>query len=52
MKKDNLLDNHDEIVAVLWNNKTIIDEDADVYTKEGKLLIRFRKNKLNKAREG
>jgi hypothetical protein len=28
--------------------KTIIDEDADVYTKEGKLLIRFRKNKFNK----
>jgi hypothetical protein len=28
--------------------KTIIDHDADVYTKEGKLLLRFRKNKLNK----
>jgi len=28
--------------------KTIIDHDADVYTKEGKLLIRFRKHKLNK----
>jgi hypothetical protein len=27
---------------------TIIDEDADVYTKDGKLLIRFRKNKLKK----
>jgi len=27
--------------------KTIIDEDADVYTEEGKLLLRFRKNKLN-----
>jgi hypothetical protein len=28
--------------------KDIIKEDADVYTKEGKLLLRFRKNKLNK----
>jgi len=27
---------------------TIIDDDADVYTKDGKLLIRFRKNKLKK----
>jgi hypothetical protein len=26
--------------------KTIIDYDADVYTKEGKLLLRFRKNVL------
>jgi hypothetical protein len=26
--------------------KTIIDHDADVFDKEGKLLIRFRKNKL------
>jgi hypothetical protein len=29
--------------------KDIIDEDADVYTKDGKLLIRFRKNKLPKT---
>jgi hypothetical protein len=28
--------------------KTIIDHDADVYTEEGELLLRFRKNKLNK----
>ena len=28
--------------------KNIIDTDADVYTKEGKLLLKFRKNKLNK----
>jgi len=28
--------------------KDIITDDADVYTKEGKLLLRFRKNKLNK----
>ena len=28
--------------------KTIISENADVFTKEGKLLIRFRKNKLTK----
>ncbi len=28
--------------------KEIIDEDADVYTMDGKLLLRFRKNKLNK----
>lgn len=28
--------------------KTIIDDDADVYNEEGKLLIRFRKNKLKK----
>ncbi len=28
--------------------KTIIDHDADVYTDEGKLLLRFRKNKLTK----
>ncbi len=28
--------------------KNIIDEDADVYTVDGKLLLRFRKNKLNK----
>ena len=27
--------------------KTIIDHDADVYTEDGKLLLRFRKNKLN-----
>ena len=27
--------------------KTIIDTDADVYTKEGKLLLKFRKKKLN-----
>lgn len=26
----------------------IINDDADVYTTEGKLLLRFRKNKLNK----
>jgi hypothetical protein len=29
--------------------KDIIDNDADVYTKEGNLLLRFRKNKLNKG---
>jgi hypothetical protein len=29
--------------------KDIIDHDADVYTKEGKLLLRFRKNKINKT---
>jgi hypothetical protein len=29
--------------------KTIINGDADVYTKEGKLLLRFRKDKLKKA---
>jgi hypothetical protein len=28
--------------------KDIIDDDADVFTEEGKLLLRFRKNKLNK----
>ena len=28
--------------------KDIIDDDADVYTKEGKLLLRYRKNKLSK----
>ena len=28
--------------------KTIINEDADVYTENGKLLLRFRKNKLDK----
>lgn len=28
--------------------KYIIDDDADVYTTDGKLLLRFRKNKLNK----
>jgi len=27
--------------------KDIINEDADVYTEDGKLLLRFRKNKLN-----
>jgi len=27
---------------------TIIDHDADVYTKEGKLLLKFRKDKLKK----
>ena len=30
--------------------KTIIDHDADVYTKEGNLLLRFRKNKLDKEK--
>ena len=29
--------------------KDIIKDDTDVYTKEGKLLLRFRKNKLKKA---
>jgi len=28
--------------------RTIIDHDSDVYTKEGTLLLRFRKNKLNR----
>jgi hypothetical protein len=28
--------------------KTFIDYDADIYTKEGKLLLRFRKKKLDK----
>ena len=28
--------------------KTILDDDADVYTKEGNILLRFRKNKLGK----
>lgn len=28
--------------------KDIIDDDADVYTKDGRLLLRFRKKKLNK----
>ena len=28
--------------------KDFIDDDADVYTKDGKLLLRFRKNKLKK----
>ena len=27
--------------------ETIIDNDADVYTEDGRLLLRFRKNKLN-----
>lgn len=27
---------------------TIIDQDMDVYTKEGRLLLKFRKNKLSK----
>jgi hypothetical protein len=30
------------------NNFFIINEDADVYTKDNKLLLRYRKNKLNK----
>jgi len=30
--------------------KDIITEDTDVYTKEGKLLLRFRKNKLTKSK--
>lgn len=29
--------------------KTIIDDDADVFTEDGKLLLRFRKNKLNET---
>ena len=29
--------------------KTIIDHDCDVFTEEGKLLLRFRKNKLSQA---
>lgn len=29
--------------------KTIIDDDADVFTSDGRLLIRFRKNRLNKT---
>jgi len=28
--------------------KDIIDDDSNVYTKDGKLLLKFRKNKLNK----
>lgn len=43
----------DKLINVL-NNKLepgqinkIINDDADVYTKEGKLLLKFRKNKLN-----
>ena len=28
--------------------KDFIDDDADVFTEEGKLLLRFRKNKLNR----
>lgn len=28
--------------------KDIIDDDADVYSEDGKLLLRFRKNKINK----
>jgi hypothetical protein len=28
--------------------KTFIEHDADIYTKEGKLLLRFRKHKLDK----
>jgi hypothetical protein len=31
--------------------KTIIRDDADVYTADGKLLLRFRKNKLTKAHQ-
>ena len=31
--------------------KTIIKDDADVYTKEGKLLLRFRKGKLTKTHQ-
>jgi len=48
-------DYDDNKLKNILNNKlkrqqisTIIHEDADVYTKEGKLLLRFRKNKLNK----
>jgi hypothetical protein len=29
--------------------KTIIDHDCDVFTEDGNLLLRFRKNKLNQA---
>ena len=29
---------------------TIIDHDADVFLEDGSMLIRFRKNKLNKTR--
>ena len=28
----------------------VIDHDADVFNKDGKLLLRFRKQKLNKER--
>jgi hypothetical protein len=45
----------DEKLAKVLNHKvkpqhikTIIKDDADVYTKEGKLLLRFRKDKLKK----
>lgn len=45
----------DKLINVL-NNKLktgeisiIINDDADVYTNEGKLLLKFRKNKLNPA---
>jgi hypothetical protein len=31
--------------------KTLIRDDADVYTADGKLLLRFRKNKLTKAHQ-
>lgn len=60
-KKGNLIkyivdkDYPDEKLNNILNHKlkpnqihTIIDHDADVYTKEGKLLLKFRKNKLKK----
>jgi hypothetical protein len=45
---------HDKLTKILDKKlkktdiKDIIEDDADVYTKEGNLLLRFRKNKLNK----
>lgn len=47
-------DYDDEMLSKIMNKKlkrddikTIIDDDADVYDENGKLLVRFRKNKLN-----
>jgi hypothetical protein len=49
-------DYEDDKLSKIMNKKlkssdinTIIDHDADVYNENGKLLARFRKNKLNKG---
>lgn len=60
-KKGNIIiyyvkkDYEDNLLSKIMNKKlkrsdikTIINHDADVYNEDGKLLLRFRKNKLNK----
>ena len=48
---DNKMENNMNKMLKEKNIETILDHDADVYTEEGKLLLKFRKNAMTKTNQ-